>query len=183
MYKRQGYIGWYYVTLAVDGKICAHMETGLNHDIAAVSYTHLFHAASDRITGKPAAEKLRQACLGKSAVVQAVNRQEKAERPPKLYDLTTLQREANRLYGYTAQQTLDYIQLLYEKKLATYPRTDSRYLTEDMAAGLPALCQTVATALPFASSFSGAVDAAQVIDNAKVSDHHAILPTLSLIHI
>lgn len=136
-----------------------------------------FHAASDRITGKPAAEKLRQACLGKSAVVQAVNRQEKAERPPKLYDLTTLQREANRLYGYTAQQTLDYIQLLYEKKLATYPRTDSRYLTEDMAAGLPALCQTVAVALPFASSFSGAVDAAQVIDNAKVSDHHAILPT------
>lgn len=136
-----------------------------------------FHAASDRITGKPAAEKLRQACLGKSAVVQAVNRQEKAERPPKLYDLTTLQREANRLYGYTAQQTLDYIQLLYEKKLATYPRTDSRYLTEDMAAGLPALCQTVAAALPFASGFSGAVDAAQVIDNAKVSDHHAILPT------
>lgn len=136
-----------------------------------------FHAASDRITGKPAAEKLRQACLGKSAVVQAVNRQEKAERPPKLYDLTTLQREANRLYGYTAQQTLDYIQLLYEKKLATYPRTDSRYLTEDMAAGLPALCQTVAAALSFASSFSGAVEAAQVIDNAKVSDHHAILPT------
>lgn len=136
-----------------------------------------FHAASDRITGKPAAEKLRQACLGKSAVVQAVNRQEKAERPPKLYDLTTLQREANRLYGYTAQQTLDYIQLLYEKKLSTYPRTDSRYLTEDMAAGLPALCQTVAAALPFASGFSGAVDAAQVIDNTKVSDHHAILPT------
>lgn len=136
-----------------------------------------FHAASDRITGKPAAEKLRQACLGKSAVVQAVNRQEKAERPPKLYDLTTLQREANRLYGYTAQQTLDYIQLLYEKKLATYPRTDSRYLTEDMAAGLPVLCQTVAAALPFASGFSGAVDAAQVIDNTKVSDHHAILPT------
>lgn len=136
-----------------------------------------FHAASDRITGKPAAEKLRQACLGKSAVVQAVNRQEKAERPPKLYDLTTLQREANRLYGYTAQQTLDYIQLLYEKKLATYPRTDSRYLTEDMAAGLPALCQTVAAALPFASGFSGAVDTVQVTDNAKVSDHHAILPT------
>lgn len=136
-----------------------------------------FHAASDRITGKPAAEKLRQACLGKSAVVQAVNRQEKAERPPKLYDLTTLQREVNRLYGYTAQQTLDYIQLLYEKKLATYPRTDSRYLTEDMAAGLPALCQTVAAALPFASGFSGAVDTVQVTDNAKVSDHHAILPT------
>lgn len=136
-----------------------------------------FRAASDRITGKPAAEKLRQACMGKSAVVQIVNRQEKTEKPPKLYDLTTLQREANRLYGYTAQQTLDYVQLLYEKKLATYPRTDSRYLTEDMAAGLPRLCETVAAALPFASGFTGAVNAAQVIDNAKVSDHHAILPT------
>lgn len=136
-----------------------------------------FRAASDRITGKPAAEKLRQACLGKPAVVRAVNRQEKTEKPPKLYDLTTLQREANRLYGYTAQQTLDCVQLLYEKKLATYPRTDSRFLTEDMAAGLPALCQTVAAALPFASSFSGAVDAAQVVDNSKVSDHHAIIPT------
>lgn len=136
-----------------------------------------FRAASDRITGKPAAEKLRQACLGKPAVVRAVNRQEKTEKPPKLYDLTTLQREANRLYGYTAQQTLDCVQLLYEKKLATYPRTDSRYLTEDMAAGLPALCQNVAAALPFSASFSGAVDAAQVIDNSKVSDHHAIIPT------
>lgn len=136
-----------------------------------------FHAASDRITGKSAAEKLRQACLGKSAVVQAVNRQEKVERPPKLYDLTTLQREANRLYGYTAQQTLDYIQLLYEKKLATYPRTDSRYLTEDMAGHLPALCRSVAAAFPFASGFDGAVEAAQVVCNAKVSDHHAIIPT------
>ena len=136
-----------------------------------------FRAASDRITGKPAAEKLRQACMGKSAVVQTVNRQEKTEKPPKLYDLTTLQREANRLYGYTAQQTLDYVQLLYEKKLATYPRTDSRYLTEDMAAGLPRLCEIVAAALPLASVFTGAVNAAQVIDNSKVSDHHAILPT------
>ena len=136
-----------------------------------------FRAASDRITSKPAAEKLRQTCLGKSAVVRTVNRQEKTEKPPKLYDLTTLQREANRLYGYTAQQTLDYVQLLYEKKLATYPRTDSRYLTEDMAAGLPRLCETVAAAFPFASGFTGAVNAAQVIDNSKVSDHHAILPT------
>lgn len=136
-----------------------------------------FRAASDRITGKPAAEKVRQSCLGKSAVVRTVNRQEKTEKPPKLYDLTTLQREANRLYGYTAQQTLDYVQLLYEKKLATYPRTDSRYLTEDMAAGLPRLCETVAAAFPFVSGFTGAVNAAQVIDNSKVSDHHAILPT------
>lgn len=136
-----------------------------------------FFALSERISRKTDAEKLRSSCVGQTAVVRSVERQEKKEKPPKLYDLTTLQREANRLYGYTAQQTLDYIQLLYEKKLATYPRTDSRYLTEDMASGLPNLCQTVAAALPFASGFSGAVDAAQVIDNAKVSDHHAILPT------
>lgn len=136
-----------------------------------------FTAASGRISGKTDAEKLRSSCVGQPALVRSVERQEKREKPPKLYDLTTLQREANRLYGYTAQQTLDYIQLLYEKKLATYPRTDSRYLTEDMTAGLPALCETVAAAFPFASSISAAVNAAQVTDNSKVSDHHAILPT------
>ena len=85
--------------------------------------------SSRRFPSRTDAEKLRRTCLGKQAAVQAVNRREKTEKPPKLYDLTTLQREANRMYGYTAQQTLDYIQLLYEKKLATYPRTDSRYLT------------------------------------------------------
>ena len=109
--------------------------------------------------------------------VQSVNRQEKTEKPPKLYDLTTLQREANRLYGYTAQQTLDYIQLLYEKKLSTYPRTDSRYLTEDMAGMIPGLCEKIAAAFPSASGFCGAVEAGQITDSSKVSDHHAILPT------
>ena len=83
----------------------------------------------------------------------------------------------NRLFDYTAQQTLDYLQSLYEKRLATYPRTDSRYLTEDMAAGLPALCQSIAAAMPFAADLSLPVNAAQVVDNSKVSDHHAILPT------
>lgn len=136
-----------------------------------------FTASSERISGKTDAERLRSSCVGQSAVIRSVGRQEKREKPPKLYDLTTLQREANRYYGYTAQQTLDYIQLLYEKKLATYPRTDSRYLTEDMEAGLPALCETVAAAFPFASGISVAVNAAQVIDGSKVSDHHAILPT------
>lgn len=140
----------------------------------------LFAADSDRIPDKTAAGKLRTACVGKPALVQIVNRQEKAEKPPKLYDLTTLQREANRLYGYTAQQTLDYVQLLYEKKLVTYPRTDSRYLTADMAEGLPGLCDIVAAALPFASGLSVPVHAAQVVDNSKVSDHHAIIPTKQL---
>ena len=90
-------------------------------------------AASGKFNSKTDAEKLRSACLGKTAVVQSVTRKDKTERPPKLYDLTTLQREANRLFDYTAQQTLDYLQSLYEKRLATYPRTDSRYLTSDMA--------------------------------------------------
>lgn len=135
-----------------------------------------FTATSERITGKEAADKLRLACDGRTVMVKSVERQEKTERPPRLYDLTTLQREANRLYGYTAQQTLDYVQLLYEKKLATYPRTDSQYLTEDMADGLPALCETVA-AFPFAAGLALPVNAAQVVDSSKVSDHHAIIPT------
>ncbi|MDE6902690.1 MAG: DNA topoisomerase 3 [Lachnospiraceae bacterium] len=137
----------------------------------------VLHVSSRRFTSRTDAEKLRKACLGKQAAVHSADCQERSEKSPKLYDLTTLQREANRIYGYTAQQTLDYIQLLYEKKLATYPRTDSRYLTEDMAEALPRLCRKIAGAFPFASGFSGAVDAALVIDNPKVSDHHAILPT------
>lgn len=136
-----------------------------------------FCISSGRFKSRTDAEKLRKLCVGKSATVKLAERQEKTEKPPKLYDLTTLQREANRIYGYTAQQTLDYIQLLYEKKLATYPRTDSRYLTEDMAERLPALCRLVAAAFPFASGFDGAVEAAQVVCNSKVSDHHAIIPT------
>lgn len=136
-----------------------------------------FCISSGRFKSRTDAEKLRKLCVGKDATVKLAERQEKTEKPPKLYDLTTLQREANRIYGYTAQQTLDYIQLLYEKKLATYPRTDSRYLTEDMAERLPAPCRLVAAAFPFASGFDGRVEAAQVVCNAKVSDHHAIIPT------
>ena len=139
-----------------------------------------FRAVSGRIKSKTDAEKLRKACLGKSAVVQIVSRKEKMERPPKLYDLTTLQREANRLFDYTAQETLDYLQSLYEKKLATYPRTDSRYLTEDMTDGLPPLCQTVAGALPFLEGLSCPVDATQVADSSQVTDHHAAIPTAEI---
>ena len=136
-----------------------------------------FHAASERFASKTDAGRLRTGCVGKPATVQTVSQKEKTERPPRLYDLTTLQREANRLFDYTAQQTLDYLQALYEKRLATYPRTDSRYLTEDMASGLPSLCQSIAASLPFAADLSLPVNATQVIDNSKVTDHHAILPT------
>ena len=97
-----------------------------------------------------------------------------------LYDLTTLQREANRLFGFTAQQTLDYTQSLYEKKLVTYPRTDSRYLTEDMAVSLPGLAEN--SALAFGVQPPAAVHASAVINGKKVTDHHALLPTTCLAH-
>ena len=110
--------------------------------------------------------------------MQKVERKEKTEKPPQLYDLTMLQRDANRLLGFTAQQTLNYAQSLYEKKLITYPRTDSRFLTEDMAASLPGLVSTVVGA--FAVDEAVSVHAEQIIDNSKVSDHHALLPTASV---
>ena len=139
-----------------------------------------FAATSDRLEDKAEAEKLQDACLDQTAVVKTVERKDKAEQPPKLYDLTTLQREANRLHGYTAQQTLDYVQSLYEKKLCTYPQTDSRYLTEDMAGGLPVLINAVAKVLPFMKGTAVYMNPVQVIDSAKVSDHHAIIPTLTM---
>lgn len=140
-----------------------------------------FAATSERITDKTQAEALQAACLTAAhATVKSVERKEKAEKPPALYDLTTLQREANRLLGFTAQQTLDYLQSLYEKKLATYPRTDSRYLTSDMAGSLPMLVNTTAKAMPFAEKLTIRCNPAQVIDDSKVSDHHAIIPTLGI---
>ena len=136
-------------------------------------------ASSERFKEKAQAEKLLAECRKSSqALVQKSERKEKSERPPALYDLTTLQRDANRLLGYSAQQTLDYTQSLYEKKLVTYPRTDSRYLTEDMAAGLPGLVMDTAAAFGFRGAIP--VHAKQVINNKKVSDHHAILPTQSV---
>ena len=98
-----------------------------------------FTAASARMDKKADAEQLKNACQGGTVTVKQVERRDKSEKPPALYDLTTLQRDANRLLGFTAQQTLDYLQNLYEKKLCTYHRTDSRYLTSDMAEGLPVL--------------------------------------------
>ena len=136
-------------------------------------------ASSERFKDKSQAEELLAECRKSSRVlVQKSERKEKSERPPALYDLTTLQRDANRLLGYSAQQTLDYTQALYEKKLVTYPRTDSRYLTEDMAAGLPGLVMDTAAAFGFRGAIP--VHAKQVINNQKVSDHHAILPTQSV---
>ena len=132
-------------------------------------------AVSEKFGNKEAADALAAACAGQPATVRTVQRTEKTENAPRLYDLTALQREANRSLGYTAQQTLDYLQALYEKKLCTYPRTDSRFLTDDLEASVPELV-TVAAAICEAAA-PGRVNTGQVCDSKKVSDHHAILPT------
>lgn len=135
-------------------------------------------AASARFKEKIDAEKLLHACRESGTVViQKVEQKEKTEKCPQLYDLTSLQRDANRRLGYTAQQTLDYTQSLYEKKLVTYPRTDSRYLTEDMEAMLPELVTTIQNVFDIQKSIPVSVHSSQVINGKMVSDHHAIIPT------
>ena len=136
-------------------------------------------ASSKRFAQKADAELLLSKCRKEERVtVQKMERKEKSESPPQLYDLTALQRDANRLLGFTAQQTLDYAQSLYEKRLITYPRTDSRFLTEDMAASLPGL--VTATGKAFAVEEQIPIHVQQVIDGSKVTDHHALLPTKSM---
>ena len=136
-------------------------------------------ASSKRFAQKADAELLLSKCRKEERVtVQKMERKEKSESPPQLYDLTALQRDANRLLGFTAQQTLDYAQSLYEKRLITYPRTDSRFLTEDMAASLPGLVTDVGKAFAVEEPFS--IHVQQVINGSKVTDHHALLPTKSM---
>ena len=139
-----------------------------------------FSVSGERMADKAAAEQLKTACQGADVTVKKVERKDKSEKPTALYDLTTLQRDANRLLGYTAQQTLDYLQALYEKKLCTYPRTDSRYLTSDMADGLPVLVNLVANAMPFRKGIAISCDTGAVINDKKVTDHHAVIPTRNL---
>ena len=140
-----------------------------------------FAANGERMKEKTEAEKAAEECrmAGMATVVKA-ERKDRAEKPPALYDLTSLQRDANRQLGFTAQQTLDYTQSLYEKKLVTYPRTDSRYLTEDMAGMLPGLVDMVQKKRNISPDAPAPVNAAQVINGKKVSDHHAIIPTRTL---
>lgn len=137
-------------------------------------------AVSERITSLEEAEALRVACADDPAVCTAVTREQKKEAPPKFYDLTTLQREANRLFGYTAKQTLDYTQSLYEKKLLTYPRTDSRFLTADMAETAAAVLHLAVKEPPFDGCKEFFPDVSLLVNDGKVSDHHAIIPTLKL---
>ena len=136
-------------------------------------------AESERFSEQDEAARLAGLCeQAGSAIVKKAERKEKTEKPPSLYDLTSLQRDANRILGFTAQQTLDYTQSLYEKKLVTYPRTDSRYLTDDMAALVPGLVKEVAAVYGIREELP--VTPGQVINSSKVTDHHAIIPTKTM---
>lgn len=139
-----------------------------------------FIALSDKYGAQGEAESLAARCAGQSCTVQQVEWKAKSEKAPRLYDLTNLQREANRLLGFTAQQTLDYTQSLYEKKLCTYPRTDSQYLPENMRETAVAVLNAAASVLPFAHSRPPTDDVDQILNDKKVTDHHAIIPTVGI---
>lgn len=139
-----------------------------------------FTASSARIDDYKTAYDLYMLCNGKQAVISSIQRDTKTSNPPKLYDLTTLQREANRLCGYTAQQTLDYTQSLYEQKLVTYPRTDSQYITDDMEQTALSMVDIVCKCFTVFASYVKTPNVQCCINNAKVSDHHAIIPTAEI---
>ena len=132
---------------------------------------------SENIANEEAADLLAALCNGSTAVVTQMKKERKKSFPPKLYDLTSLQREANRYFGYTAKRTLDMLQELYEEKLVTYPRTDSQFVTEDMKDTVEELVGKMPVLLPFIDYGQLGHGVKRVINNAKVSDHHAILPT------
>ena len=134
-------------------------------------------AVSENITNKADAELLAALCDGSAAIITELKRERKKVSPPKLYDLTSLQREANRYFGFTAKKTLDLLQELYEEKLVTYPRTDSRFVTEDMIGIVEELAGKMPLMLPFVEYGQLGHNIKRVVNNAKVSDHHAILPT------
>lgn len=136
-----------------------------------------FSLSSERLTDKAAARHLANICQGASITILGTERKERSEKAPALYDLTTLQRDANRIHGFTAQQTLDYLQSLYEKKLCSYPRTDSRYLTDDMEKNVPEYVAVAARIL----GMDGPAEILthQVCNSKKVTDHHAIIATQS----
>ncbi len=137
-------------------------------------------AASAKIHAAEEAGNLKAACETAQAVCISVTREKKTVAPPKLFDLTSLQREANRIYGYTAKQTLDLAQALYEKKLLTYPRTDSSYLTDDMGGTAAQIAALLAGKLPFMQGADFTPEISRLLDSKKVSDHHAIIPTMEL---
>ncbi|MGL5514366.1 MAG: DNA topoisomerase, partial [Sporomusa sp.] len=151
-------------------------------------YYHVRIAAGDlkangeRIPCADKAQAIKTACHNGQAVCVSVVQEQKTQNPPKLFDLTSLQRDANRLFGYTAKQTLDLAQTLYEKKLLTYPRTDSRFLTSDMESTVPVIVNQTALAVGFIRGKVGVTvdNIGSVINDKKISDHHAIIPTMTI---
>lgn len=137
-------------------------------------------ASSERIRAAEEAQALKTACETSQAVCVSLTREKKTEQPPRLFDLTGLQREANRIFGYTAKQTLDLAQALYEKRLLTYPRTDSQFLTDDMGETAASIAALLCGKLPFMRGADFTPDITRVLDSKKVSDHHAIIPTMEL---
>ena len=137
-------------------------------------------AATERVDSKTEAENVAGACLNGQALVTSVAKEEKAVAPPKLYDLTTLQRDANRLFGFTAKQTLEYTQSLYEKKLCTYPRTDSQYLSDDMEQTAGNVIEAIFGSILFEENRMFNPDIKRVLNSKKVTDHHAIIPTMEI---
>ena len=160
-----------------EGKISTfHKEKYFNVHIGKDNLT----ADMEKVKTEDEAKAIAAACDKKQAVVSSLKKETKTVNPPKLYDLTTLQREANRYYGFTAQQTLDLVQSLYEKKLLTYPRTDSQFITEDMDSTARQVIGIVSRKLPLFEGITHEPDIGRITNNAKVTDHHAIIPTVQL---
>ena len=160
-----------------DGKISTFKkEKYFNVHVSGGNLT----ADMEKVKTEDEAKTIAEACDKKQAVVSSVKRETKTVNPPKLYDLTTLQREANRYYGFTAQQTLDLVQSLYEKKLLTYPRTDSQFITDDMESTVRQVIGIVCRKVSVFNGLSYAPDLRRITNNAKVTDHHAIIPTVQL---
>ena len=160
-----------------EGKISTfHKEKYFNVHISKDNLT----ADLEKVKTEDEAKAIAAACDKKQAVVSSLKKETKTVNPPKLYDLTTLQREANRYYGFTAQQTLDLVQSLYEKKLLTYPRTDSQFITEDMESTAHQVIGIVSRKLPLFEGITHEPDIGRITNNTKVTDHHAIIPTVQL---
>ena len=160
-----------------EGKITTfHKEKYFNVHIGKDNLT----ADLEKVKTEDEAKAIAAACDKKQAVVSSLKKETKTVNPPKLYDLTTLQREANRYYGFTAQQTLDLVQSLYEKKLLTYPRTDSQFITEDMESTARQVIGIVSRKVPLFEGIIHEPDIGRITNNAKVTDHHAIIPTVQL---
>ena len=160
-----------------DGKISMFKKEKFHHvklDLNGVE------VLSERFRDLSQAQSALVSCSESPVVCTAVTKEQKKENPPNLYDLTTLQREANRIFGYTAKQTLDYAQSLYEKKLLTYPRTDSRYLTSDMAESASVIVHLAAKVPPFDGISNFFPDVSSLVSDKDVTDHHAIIPTMEL---